>query len=89
VTAITSPLSGGIVARRSTITLTASASDNIGVSRVEFWVNNTLKCTDTTTPYSCAWSVPGGKTSTFSIQSKAYDAAGNVGVSSIVSVVSK
>jgi len=49
---ITSPANGAIVARRSTITITATASDNVGVTRVEFLVDGALQCTDTTAPYS-------------------------------------
>jgi class 3 adenylate cyclase len=34
------------------------ASDDRGVVRVEFRVANVLKCTDSTSPYTCAWAVP-------------------------------
>lgn len=67
-----------------TITLTAVASDNIGVTKVEFWVDGALKGTDTTQPYSVAMdsrSLPNG---THSLLAKAFDAAGNSASSSAV-----
>src|SRR5262249_17011694 len=44
---INSPADGSIVARKATVGINASASDNVGVARVEFLVNGSLKCTDT------------------------------------------
>jgi hypothetical protein len=87
-TAITSPLTGTTVPKGAVTTITASASDNVGVSSVKFYVNGTLKCTDTTAPYTCAWTVPNAPKKTYSLQSKAYDAAGNIGASALVSVKS-
>jgi glucose/arabinose dehydrogenase len=81
--AITNPANGATVARRSTVTITATASDNVGVTRVEFLVNGALQCTDTTAPYSCNWSVPNPKNVTYQLQARAFDQAGNVGTSSI------
>ena len=57
-------------------------SDNVGVTRVEFLVNGGLQCSDTTAPYSCNWSVPNART-TFQLQARAFDQAGNVGTASI------
>ena len=79
---------GSTVARRSTVTITAAASDNIGVTRVEFRINGALTCTDTATPFTCAWQVPNTKT-TFSLQASAFDAAGNTANSTTVTVTSK
>ena len=74
--------------RKAKTTLVATASDNIGVVKVEFYVNGTLQCTDTTAPYTCVWTV-GNAIKTYLLQAKAYDAAGNVGVSPTVTVVPK
>src|SRR5262249_49411890 len=41
---ITSPTNGATVSRGSTATITASATDNVKVSRVEFYINGALKC---------------------------------------------
>ncbi len=56
-------------------TLTASASDTVGVTKVEFRVNGSLLCTATASPYTCAWTP--AATGTASLEAKAYDAAGN------------
>jgi hypothetical protein len=80
---ITNPLNGSTVKHRTTVTITASASDNVGVSKVEFSVNNSLLCTDTTTPYTCAWSVSAKRGLTYTITAKVYDEAGNSAINSI------
>jgi hypothetical protein len=74
---ITSPANNSIVARKSTVTIAASANDNVGVTRVEFLVNGALQCTDTTVPYSCNWRVPAAPNKTFQLQARAFDQAGN------------
>ena len=81
---ITSPANGATVARRTTVTITATATDNVGVTRVEFSVNGALQCTDTSAPYSCNWNVPNTRNQTFQLQAQAFDAAGNVGTGSIL-----
>jgi cellulose 1,4-beta-cellobiosidase len=48
---LTSPASGQQFNAGSSVTLSANASDNSGVSRVEFRVDGTLVSTDTTAPY--------------------------------------
>ena len=80
---ITSPRNNSIVIRNTTVPINATASDNVGVTKVEFYVNNALVCTDTTAPYSCGWNVPKKVNTQFNLQAKAYDAKGNVGVSKI------
>lgn len=80
---ITNPANGAIVARKSLVTITASASDNVGVARVEFLVNGNLQCTDVSAPYSCSWRVPAAMNKTHQIQARAFDAAGNSATASI------
>lgn len=68
-----------------TITLSATASDNVGVTKVEFWVDGALKGTATAAPYSMTLdsrSLPNG---THSLVAKAFDAAGNSASSTPVS----
>jgi len=77
------------VAKNTTITIQATASDDVGVTRVEFYVGSTLTCTDTTSPYTCSWKVPKGASQQFSLQARAYDARGNVGTSAVVQVTSR
>jgi len=80
---ITSPSNNARVSRNTTVTIAANASDAIGVTKVEFLVNNVLKCTDTISPYTCAWAVPSGPNINYSLQAKVYDAAGNTATHTI------
>ncbi|HVF22670.1 MAG TPA: PQQ-dependent sugar dehydrogenase [Pyrinomonadaceae bacterium] len=74
---ITSPANNALVTRKSLVTIAATASDNVGVTRVEFLVNGALQCTDTSAPYSCGWRVPGAANKTYQLQARAFDLAGN------------
>jgi hypothetical protein len=67
-----------------TITLAASASDNVGVARVEFLVDGALKGTDTTSPFSMTLDSTTLANAGHSLVAKAFDAAGNVGTSPAV-----
>jgi glucose/arabinose dehydrogenase len=80
---ITNPANGAIVARKANVTITATASDNVGVTRVEFLVNGALQCTDTAAPYSCIWRVPGAMNKTYQLQARAFDQAGNSATAAI------
>ncbi|WMW80535.1 CehA/McbA family metallohydrolase [Undibacterium cyanobacteriorum] len=68
-----------------TITLNATASDNVGVSKVEFYVDSVLKGTATAAPYSLSLNSTTLSNGTHTYVAKAYDAAGNIGSSSAVS----
>lgn len=50
---ITNPSNGANVS--GTILITATASHSTGIEKVEFSVDSTIKCTDTSNPYSCSW----------------------------------
>lgn len=83
-TSITSPANGATVS--GTVSVTASASDNVGVTNVEFYIDNALRGNDTTSPYSFSWNTTTETNGTHTIFSKAFDAAGNVGTSTTISV---
>ncbi len=83
-TSITAPVAGATVS--GTTTVTASASDNVGVTKVEFYLDGVLQSTDTTSPYSWSWATTGTANGSHTLSSKAYDAAGNSGVSTNVGV---
>ena len=74
---ITNPANNAIVPRKANVTITATANDNVGVTRVDFLVNGALQCTDTTAPYSCSWRTPAAPNKTFQLQARAFDQAGN------------
>ena len=83
-TSITSPANGATVS--GTVTVAASASDNVGVTRVELYVDGALIGTDTSSPYQIAWNTTTATNGSHGLQTRAYDAAGNVGSSTVVSV---
>ncbi|WP_136526864.1 Ig-like domain-containing protein [Geomonas ferrireducens] len=81
---LASPLSGSTVS--GTVAVTANASDNVGVSKVEFYRNNVLQATVATAPYSYNWDTKTVTNGSYTLTAKAYDAAGNVSVSQSSSV---
>lgn len=80
---ITSPRDGKTVSTLRKITLSASATDNVGVTEVDFLVNGTVVCSDTTAPYTCFWVVPSQAGITYTITAQAYDGAGNAASNSV------
>ena len=81
---ITAPSSGSSV--NGTVAITASASDNVGVSKVEFYVNSVLQAADTSSPYTFSWNTVSLVNGSYTLLAKAYDAANNIGTSSSVTV---
>jgi len=69
-----------------TVSVTAAASDNVGVTTVEFYLNGVLQNTNTEAPYLYPWNTSALAAGTYTLMAKAYDAAGNVGQSANVSV---
>ena len=80
---ITQPVN---VSTTGTTTVSASASDNLAVTRVELWANNALQATLTSAPYNFSWNTASLTLGSYTLVAKAYDAAGNVGLSSNVVV---
>jgi hypothetical protein len=66
------------------LTLSATASDNVGVARVDFVIDNVVKGTDSTAPYSISFDSTSLTDGAHSLVARAYDAAGNNGVSTAV-----
>jgi hypothetical protein len=82
---VTSPSNGATVS--GTITLAASASDNVGVVGVQFFVDGAPRgAEDTSAPYSVNWDTTTAANGVHSITARARDAAGNSRTSSAVSV---
>ncbi len=77
-------VSASVAGSSATITFNANASDNVAVSRVEFYVDNVLKGTSTSVPYSLAFNSVSIVDGAHSLIAKAFDAAGNVGTSATV-----
>jgi len=70
-------VSASEVGTSGNITLSATASDNVGVTKVEFWVDSALKGTVTAAPYQItldSLTLPNGS---HTLVAKAFDAAAN------------
>ena len=83
-TAITAPLAGSTVS--GTTSVSATAADDTGVARVEFYLDGVLASTDTSAPYAWSWNTTTASNGSHTLSTKAYDAAGNVGTSAGVTV---
>ena len=62
----------------STVSVLVSATDNVGVVRVELYVDGVLYGSSGTAPFTIKWSTRKVATGAHALQSKAYDAAGNL-----------
>ena len=78
-------VSASVSGTSGTITLSATASDNVGVAKVEFRVDGVLRGTDTTSPYSMSFDSTTIADGSHTLVATAYDAAGNNTASSPVS----
>ena len=81
---LTTPAAGATVS--GTVPVVAAASDNAGVSNVQLLVDGAVAGSDSAFPYTWGWittSVPDGS---HTLQARAFDAAGNLGSSSTITV---
>ena len=83
---IASPAAGTSVSGSTAVNVTAS--DNVGVTKVELYLNGSLLASDTTATYSFLWDSTQNPDGSYQLEARAYDAAGNVGSSTTVSVTS-
>jgi spore germination protein len=72
---IISPANGGTLLKTQRIE--AMASDNIGVLRVEFYINGALFATDTSAPYVVYWNTRRIAPGAYVVKAIAYDASGH------------
>src|SRR5262249_40885664 len=82
--ALTAPANGASVS--GTTTLSANASDNVGVTRVDFYVDNALAGSVAASPYNLSYDSTKLTNGSHSIYAKAFDAAGNSANSSTANV---
>jgi Bacterial Ig domain len=83
-TSITSPVGGATVS--GTVSVSASASDNAGVTSVQLLVDGTAAGTATSAPYNFSWNTTTAANGSHTLQTQAFDAAGNTGLSGPVAV---
>ncbi len=81
---ITAPAQSATVS--GTVTITATASDNVAVASVKFLAGTTVIGTATTAPYSVSWDTTTAAAGAVSLTVQALDAAGNAGTSAAVAV---
>jgi hypothetical protein len=70
----------------ATVTVQVSATDAVGVTKVELYLDGVLSASGSQAPASFAWDTTGVANGTHTLRSLAYDAAGNAGASADVSV---
>ncbi|WPB82347.1 Ig-like domain-containing protein [Archangium violaceum] len=79
VTAVSTPAQSALL--RGTVPVSATASDAVGVTKVEFYAGTTLLGTSTIAPYAVSWDTTTVASGSVTLTTKAYDAVGNVSVS--------
>lgn len=84
-TSITSPANGATVS--GMVTINATASDNVGVTQMQILIDGAVAASNTSaTSLSFSWNTTTLANGSHTIVSKAFDAAGNVGTSSTITV---
>jgi len=83
-TSITSPPAASTVS--GTAPVAASASDNVAVTSVQLLVDGAVVGTAASTPYNFSWNTAALTNGSHTLQTKAFDAAGNAGLSAPVTV---
>ena len=81
---ITAPANNATV--NGKVTINADAKDNVGVTKVEFYVDGANIGTVNKTPYTIDWDTTKVTNGSHILQAKAYDAAGNIGESNKITV---
>jgi hypothetical protein len=84
---ISSPPTGTTYTNAQTVTITATATDNVGVTQVEFYDGATLAGFTTTPPHTNVWSFTAANNGAHVWTARAYDAAGNASTSSPVTLI--
>lgn len=74
------PPAGTSVDSSETVNISVDVNDDVGVDRVEFYIDGDLLSTDTTAPYKYGWDTTGYRAGrSHTIYVKAYDPSGNSG----------
>jgi hypothetical protein len=81
--AISSPTSGQL---RGVVPVDVSATDNVGVTKVELLVDEIVVATDTMTPFGFSWDTTTTQDGVVTIQARAYDSAGNQATSAPIAL---
>jgi Bacterial Ig domain len=84
---LTSPANGATVS--GNVAVSANATDNVGVTKVDFSVDGSLKSSDTSSPWGATIDTSPLSNGTHTITARAYDAAGHSAASSVSVTVSQ
>jgi len=82
--AITSPASGATVS--GTLAVTVNATDDVGVTRVDFLVDGAVVASDTSAPFAATLDTTTLANASHALTARAFDAAGNAGTSATVTI---
>lgn len=80
---VTSPAVGANVSG-STVTVSATATDNVAVSKVDFFINGVSIGSDTSAPYSVVWDSSKVANGDHQVSARGYDTSGNASTDSII-----
>jgi hypothetical protein len=81
---LVAPVSGATLS--GTVTLSATASDDMRVVLVQFYDGSTLIGSSTAAPYTASWNVSSVTSGSHTLTAKAYDPSGNAGTSAAIPV---
>lgn len=85
-TAVTNPKDGASITGAKSVSVRVASSDNVGVVKAELYINGKLVASSASGAFSYNWSTSKIARGKYTLQSKAYDAAGNSSVSAFVTV---
>lgn len=74
---------GAKVSDMTTVIVKAATPDDSGIDKVEFYVDNQLKFTDTSTPYEFAWDTLAETEGAHALKAVAFDSKGNTATAKI------
>lgn len=78
---IIDPLEGAVVT--GLVPIDVQATDNVGVTRAELWVNNANVATDSSLPFAFSWDSSGVQNGTALLTVRVYDATNNMAYSTV------
>ena len=81
---IKTPANGATVSGQ--VTVQATVSDDVGVTRIEFYVDNVPAGTDTSAPWEFAWNTASVANGVHTLKAVAFDASGKSGTDDDISV---
>ncbi|MBI3071878.1 MAG: putative Ig domain-containing protein [Deltaproteobacteria bacterium] len=82
---ITAPVNGAEI--NGVVSITATATDNVGVTRVEFFKDGRYLATNTSAPFAASWDTDDETLGSHTLSARAYDASGNVAMSTVTVTV--